>query len=100
MIDQRNSLFGVNTAGVGPFELISNVYAARNWTVSINFSFHLGSTFNMIVVSDVVLHVWLNGKASCETIVIRSGWWPCAFTADINGRAFTSLKIVGYILFA
>jgi hypothetical protein len=54
----------------------------------------------VIVISYIVLHIGFNCEATVETIFTSFGWRPCAFTANVNWCAFTSLKVVGNVLLA
>lgn len=73
--------------------------AAGDGTVSINLSLHLVNAREFIILGDIVAHIGLNCPAAIKTIIIRSGWWPGALTANINWLAIV-LQVVGNVLLA
>jgi len=99
----RLSLLGVDTVIdaeiVVVLEIIGSVDTAAHRTVGSKFSLHLVSTFDVVVLTDVVAGV-LNGNAAFFTRLTLSGRRPCAVTAYVDGSANIFLIVVGLIICA
>ena len=91
-------MLGVNATSVC-VKLGCAVDAAGDGTVSVEFSFHLICTFDMVVLRDVVLGVF-DSPAAIKAGFIRPGWGPCAVTADVNVFAHVALEVECGVLHA
>jgi len=80
-------------------EVVGGVDTAADGTVEEEFSLHLVSTSDMVVLRSIVLGV-VHGGAAVETIVTLSGRRPGAVSAEINVLAHAVDKVVSSVLLA
>ena len=72
-VHERTDVFRVYTTIVVVFKVVGGVNTARDGTVQSELSFHLISSLDVVVVTDIVSNI-CDGYTVLKTGIISSGW--------------------------
>jgi len=102
MIDDRccRSVFRIDSSSIVVIESVSIPDSTRNWSIFINFSFHLSSTNYFIVIRYEILSI--RDSSAILFSIIRRGYppWSTAIFANINWIALVFIQICCLIVLA